>query len=832
MSAAAIENQAAHLNKLCYEVVTNSQIERSEIAEKENFRVFIEEIVRKTITDHEQEQAQRYDFPSQSVELKCYGSLSSGFATKDADMDLAIFSPLSPVQPDAHGSPIPRIVEKALLDAGFGARLLPRTRVPIIKVCERPPAGFYQNLVHFRAQWEQGLDPSQLHNSKANAGSRAAEAGKDVGEAKDGAIEAEPPAKDDAKRPKPGAIYFTIPLIQTEGEKEVYLGQNESSLRQYSERALAIMGWIGLRRGFGRHKNEPTFKSEEWQASERISCAFIQGLGDKSLSESLQAYPSLQFATDGSIACHFVETTIKQVEGEDLLRGLGNTSDEQSVMNRWRKLMELPVTYIHPDAFGREVESVLRDIRALPSIQLQALHQPLHQTPSKYHYRAEEIRKQFEDKGVTISQSLLANKYIQGISDETMRRDMLEYMSSRGDQATLSAVATKHKALQLAGEYEEALRQDNIFKEEVADDINAYIRLLRSPLGQVNDGSGATGEGIPVTDEYRSLVQRIQALPDPHATLDMQKGVVKDLLNFPEKDAGVQCDINFSAHLGFQNTILLRCYAHTDPRVRPMILFVKHWAKMRNINSAYLGTLSSYGYVLMVLHYLVNVAQPFVCPNLQQLAPPVPPQMSPLEYENTVEVKGANIRFWRNEAEIQHLAATSQLNRNTSSVGHLIRGFFEYYARSGQIRHMHSRGFDWAQGVISLRTPGGLLSKQSKDWVHAKHAYQGKYGKFFLDKTEALGSLPKGDEVKEVRLRYLLAIEDPFELDHNVARTVTHTGVVAIRDEFRRAWKLLHEAGEGPGQLDELLEDARPSKEPEHSLTNLMKEIHGAYLFE
>ena len=51
-----------------------------------------------------------------------------------------------------------------------------------------------------------------------------------------------------------------------------------------------------------------------------------------------------------------------------------------------------------------------------------------------------------------------------------------------------------------------------------------------------------------------------------------------------------------------------------------MGIFVKVWAKARKINTPYHGTLSSYGYVLMVLHYLMNVAKPPVIPNLQHRA--------------------------------------------------------------------------------------------------------------------------------------------------------------------------------------------------------------------
>ena len=41
-----------------------------------------------------------------------------------------------------------------------------------------------------------------------------------------------------------------------------------------------------------------------------------------------------------------------------------------------------------------------------------------------------------------------------------------------------------------------------------------------------------------------------------------------------------------------------------DPRLAPLVLFVKHWAKVQDINDASRGTISSYSLVLMVIHYL------------------------------------------------------------------------------------------------------------------------------------------------------------------------------------------------------------------------------------
>ncbi|KAF2210662.1 hypothetical protein CERZMDRAFT_113201 [Cercospora zeae-maydis SCOH1-5] len=263
-------------------------------------------------------------------------------------------------------------------------------------------------------------------------------------------------------------------------------------------------------------------------------------------------------------------------------------------------------------------------------------------------------------------------------------------------------------------------------------------------------------------------------------------------LDFPKDGIGIQCDINFFNPLGLHNTQLLRCYSRCDPRVRPMVLFVKSFAKRRKINSSYSGTLSSYGYVLMVLHYLVNVAQPPVLPNLQMPWRPHP-NCAPPGYSRT-EVDGWVVDFWRNENEIEAALHNGQMSPNTESVGSLLAGFFQYYSSMG-----NGAQFRWTQQVLSLRTPGGIMTKEAKGWVKA---------------------ITEEGEGKKIQHRYLFCIEDPFELSHNVARTVTHNGIVAIRDEFRRAYRILMSVGivGQPSQEGELLDQLIEPDEDEQVL--------------
>ena len=132
-------------------------IDPQEAVEKEEFRALVEKACRESIAEYEQEELDNKKFDASTVELQCFGSMMSGFATKASDMDLALLSPKSNPAPDSPDSPIPRLLEKKLLSLGFGARLLTRTRVPIIKLCQRPTDKLKADLLEERTKWENGF---------------------------------------------------------------------------------------------------------------------------------------------------------------------------------------------------------------------------------------------------------------------------------------------------------------------------------------------------------------------------------------------------------------------------------------------------------------------------------------------------------------------------------------------------------------------------------------------------------------------------------------------------------------------------------------------------
>ncbi|RPA91965.1 hypothetical protein L873DRAFT_1751119 [Choiromyces venosus 120613-1] len=241
-----------------------------------------------------------------------------------------------------------------------------------------------------------------------------------------------------------------------------------------------------------------------------------------------------------------------------------------------------------------------------------------------------------------------------------------------------------------------------------------------------------------------------------------------------ENSFDLNCDIGFNNDLGVHNTRMLQTYSRCDPRVKEMVLFIKWWAKKRHINSTYRGTLSSYGYVLMIIHFLINVVDPPVLINLQNILIPedVPPdQIFDEDGEGEHQIWYAK--------DIENLPKTT----NQMHIGQLLHSFFEYY----------SYRFQWGREVISIRTQGGILSKQEKGWVAAV-------------------TRPGRSGHTQVKDRYLFTIEDPFETSHNVGRTCNASGVDRIRTEFKRAVNVIRIRDGGNSMRELLCQEAPPEK--------------------
>lgn len=861
LSPAELKAQSDHLDHWCNTTVPSFEIEPSDLMEKETFRINIEQVCRQVVSDHEATQNPGREFRPDTVELKCFGSLSSGFATKSADMDLGLFSPLSLVQPDVPGSPIPRLLEKAFLEMGLGARLLSKARVPIIKLCQTPPEQLRLAMLAERERWDKGIEEdvevfeSQEDNPDSDEDAQQTQPRSDPGGA-----EGRPPQSHgkvvDASDHKSDS-----PKLPWER-----LRQGNSNLETYYENARVCL------RKAGGHEitqaNASKLTNHEYDILNAVCLAFVDGLADGKLRERLLGFRSLR-RRDLSPPTRNRRSLVGvygQVKTESLLMSResrkiydGNIVSEPqaaTALQLWHELQDQPSYGLNPLDFNRDLWLTYDELRKLPSVRLEALSQDHNETITAYAGRAETLLSalyQYTRSGHKEQvRQVVLHRYVDGMQNVSIRTQVRQFLEARHVYLpSLRAVMRRQESLQLACDFETALNK-RLYRLKSVPIIQAYIDLLRSPLVV----SPQPRQSMPdhVVPMHQPLLNEIRQLVQPSDLLNNTRHPFReDALEIPKSGVGVQCDINFSAHLALHNTLLLRCYNHTDRRVRPMVLFVKHWANIRGINTPYRGTLSSYGYVLMVLHYLVNIADPFVCPNLQKLAPELPPgsHMSAEEIDKTFYLQGRNVRFWRNEEEIRRFADENAINANTESVGQLLRGFFDYYAHNAFMASLpHRRGFEWVCDVLSLRTQGGILSKTEKGWLGAKTVLEvqptgamppnphasapSRLGNGLGPMGGAGSSTATAPKAKEVRHRYLVAIEDPFELEHNVARTVTQDGIVAIRDEFRRAWRIIQSAGKGQA-LEDLLQPAvvvdpkqeRTSKQDRARVEALLRRLHG-----
>eukprot|EP01116_Phalansterium_solitarium_P018997 TRINITY_DN5187_c0_g1_i1.p1 TRINITY_DN5187_c0_g1~~TRINITY_DN5187_c0_g1_i1.p1 ORF type:complete len:881 (-),score=217.39 TRINITY_DN5187_c0_g1_i1:37-2679(-) len=212
------------------------------------------------------------------------------------------------------------------------------------------------------------------------------------------------------------------------------------------------------------------------------------------------------------------------------------------------------------------------------------------------------------------------------------------------------------------------------------------------------------------------------------------------IVKFTDRQTGVSCDICINNMLPIHNTQLLATYTQLDCRVRELACCIKFWAKRRQVNEPYQGTLSSYSWTLMVINYLQQQLPP-ILPCLQQLREP---------NQQQVMVQGYDCTYFRNVNALRDFS-----RRNATSVGELLAGFFRLYAQE----------FDYENSVVSVRL-GRFLSKQEKRW--------------------------DAPNVKDTpRDQFFLTIEDPFEITHNLGRIVDKNTLAAIQGEIKRAYRLI-----------------------------------------
>jgi DNA polymerase sigma len=171
------------------------------------------------------------------------------------------------------------------------------------------------------------------------------------------------------------------------------------------------------------------------------------------------------------------------------------------------------------------------------------------------------------------------------------------------------------------------------------------------------------------------------------------------ILKVSDPVSGFQIDLCLNNELVHHNTDLLRAYIGQDPRVRPLCLLVKYWAKRRGINETYRGTLSSYTYVLLIISFLQTRSPP-VLPCLQRMESGKHVDSRVVLPEHTVcSADGVECNVYFDHS------VTKYDTQNQESMGELFIAFLHYYAFE----------FDFRRSVACVRL-GKSISRLSKKW--------------------------------------------------------------------------------------------------------------------
>ena len=185
---------------------------------------------------------------------------------------------------------------------------------------------------------------------------------------------------------------------------------------------------------------------------------------------------------------------------------------------------------------------------------------------------------------------------------------------------------------------------------------------------------------------------------------------------------------------------MLSSYANADSRVKELAICVKHWALHRNVSDSVNGTLSSYAWSILVINHLLEQG---VIANLQSGDDRLVIELDDSEFDITINEE--------NKPD----------SKSDANITDLLLSFFTNLATR-----------DWENNVISIRN-GGSISRKEKGWKN--------------EKPSALDVLNSDKEQTPRMGEHHLAIEDPFDLDHDLCRVVRPEGELRIRDELLRA---------------------------------------------
>ncbi|CAL7943150.1 unnamed protein product [Xylocopa violacea] len=196
------------------------------------------------------------------------------------------------------------------------------------------------------------------------------------------------------------------------------------------------------------------------------------------------------------------------------------------------------------------------------------------------------------------------------------------------------------------------------------------------------------------------------------------------------KRTGIKCDISTTNGLSVENSKLIRSFIDAYPPCRKLILFIKKWYSLFNLNER--QGLTSYALAWLVIFYLQS-----------RFPEPYLPSVATLIKQNK---KSRLICGWETG-----VAKPKNVNKPKESVSTLLMDFLKYYA-----------SFDYQHYVICplmgqriTKTAFAELSLPMEMKLYIEYLSTSKSPEYF-------------------RIDSPLCVQDPFDLAHNLTKAVTN----------------------------------------------------------
>ncbi|XP_043477255.1 uncharacterized protein LOC122508168 [Leptopilina heterotoma] len=226
------------------------------------------------------------------------------------------------------------------------------------------------------------------------------------------------------------------------------------------------------------------------------------------------------------------------------------------------------------------------------------------------------------------------------------------------------------------------------------------------------------------------------------------------IIKFVHEPTQICCDLSFNG-LGYYNSLLIKHYLSFDPRIRPLMILVKYWAKCCRITVNTVRNnrnLTNYALVMLVIFYLQQ-------PNVN---------IVPSVMELTRNCEQKIFDDWQVNFNPNYQCHLK--NDNKCSIPELLYGFFDFYAF-----------FNFEEFVVcpvdGCAHPKNIFIDDNK-LPESMHRYQ-----IYMMNNE-----DRGLKVEK------LCIQDPIELNANCAKNVSSEMVYFFQYQAITAAELCAEA--------------------------------------